>query len=97
MRNRDGEEIELTSMDAIVFGMLIGIGVDILKPILREKLEEWKDRREHLRTKEGQKEKVDALEPVIQARAYAAKKSFDALVAAGFTEEQAFQLMNGSK
>lgn len=87
------DEGELGFMDSIALAFVLGLGIEIVKSIWKEKREEWRERAEYLQTEEGLREMVDARHELTKAEAYAAKRRFDALREAGFTEEQAFILM----
>jgi hypothetical protein len=91
--SKDDEEEGIGFLDALAVGVLGAVGIEIAKNIWRQKREEWRERAEYLQTEEGLKERVDARHELTKAEAYAARKRFEALVEAGFTEEQAFRLM----
>ena len=89
----DDDEREFSLMDGLALAFFLGLGIEIVKSIWKEKSEEWRERAEYLKTEEGQRELIDARHELTRAEAYAAKKRFEALLEAGFTQEQAFILM----
>lgn len=84
-------------MGVISIAVLGSILLEAGKAVIVQKLDEAKERRKYLQSKEGLRETIDSRSNLMEADAYARKKRFDALVAAGFTEDQAFKLMIGEE
>ena len=95
--SKDHEPNELGFLDALALAGAASFGIGIVKEIWRRKREEWRERAEYLRSEDGLRERIDSRQELTKAEAYAARKRFEALVDAGFTEEQALGLMMSSE